>query len=384
MKIGIIGKGKMGKDIFNLFFQFDNKIILICRKFEDIEKETLSIQKQLKRMFKRGYMDAYMLEKKMQSFIVSNDIYALKNCELVIESVFEDKELKQDIFQRLDSIVNTKCILASNTSSIPLNSIFEKCLTKDRCLGIHFFFPIKITRIVEINKTRFTDQRYVEIVSELLIGMDKLPIELNEDTNMVLTQMILTMIAHVYLIYEENYLSIEEIDKVLKDNLLTYGTFEVVDSIGINILTHCIDNLINDRNKKLYAPLRIKGEKATECGYHGGPGGKGLIAFEQEHPITYKKIGETELNEYKQNIILSLESVIINELSYIITNRNVDKDLINVAIQEVFGLIEDPITILKRVGNQKIEASLLDSYQRFQDNIYKPFDLNVLMINEFL
>ncbi len=381
MVIGIIGKGKMGRDIFNEFFQFDYDMIMICRKSEDVEEVQASIDKQLKKMLKRGYINQAEYEKKLSALIVTSDLAALKNCHMVIESVYEDKKLKQDIFEKIEAIVGEDCILASNTSSIPLKLVFEKCRKKDRCLGVHYFYPVKVMRTVEINKTSFTDNAYAQKVYQVLQSIGKQPIELEEAANMVLTKMLSILTTQAYKIYEEGYLTIEEIDKLLKENLLTLGLFEIVDSTGIGIILESIENFINDRYTKLFTPLYNKGKKVIQEGYLGGSGSKGIGAYEQERPKELKSLGDDELSEYKQNIILRLQSLLINETVYAILNQNVNKDKINEAVKEVLGLSDDLSAMLKNAGSQRITACLLNSLETTQDDIYRPLDLSIFNDN---
>jgi 3-hydroxybutyryl-CoA dehydrogenase len=378
LKIGIIGKGKMGRDIFNHFFQYDNKLILLCRRLEDVEEIKSSVEKQLSKMLKRGYLTVSEYQQKLQAFTISNDYSDLKDCELIIESVLEDKELKREIFGIIEPIVNPECILASNTSSIPLNFVFEQCYKKDRCLGIHFFFPVKLTRTVEINKASFTEKAYVEIVRELLTKVDKSYLELDENGNMILTRMFTTVITQIYKIYEENFLDIQEIDKILKESLVTYGLFEIIDSTGLNIIMKSIENLVNDRYNSLYAPLYNKGKSLLEYGYQGGVGNKGLIAYEMENSVELNSMDEAELIVYKQDMVLRLQSLIINELAFIVQSQDIPRDRINEAIKEVFGLSEDPISMLNRIGKEKVIDCLSDNYHRFKDDIYQPMDLAIL------
>lgn len=378
LEIGIIGKGKMGRDIFNHFFQYDHKLILLCRKPEDVEEISASVEKQLSKMLKRGYLTELEYEQKRRAFTVSKDYAALKNCELIIESVLEDKQLKQDIFELIEPMVQSECILATNTSSIPLDFVFEKCKKKDRCMGIHFFFPVKLTRTVEINKASYTAKKYVEAVKELLTKADKSYLELNEKGNMILTRMFTTVITQVYKIYEEGVLEIEEIDKLLKDGLVTYGLFEIIDSTGLHIIMKSIENLNNARYSRLYAPLYNKGKVLLDHGYQGGVGNKGLIAYEKENPKLRKKMSEADLVKYKQDIVLRIQSLIINELAFILQNQDIPKDKINEAIKEVFGLSEDPIAMLNRVGRQKVINCLLANQEEFRDDVYEPLNLAIL------
>jgi 3-hydroxybutyryl-CoA dehydrogenase len=378
LEIGIIGKGKMGRDIFNHFFQYDHKMVLICRRKEDVEELKVSIEKQLGKMLKRSLLTEAEYQQKRKAFVISNQYADLASCELVIESVLEDKMLKQEIFSEIEPIVKPECILATNTSSIPLDFVFEKCKKKNRCMGIHFFFPVKLTRTVEINKTSFTEEPYVEIVKELLTKADKSFLELDEKGNMILTRMFTTVITQIYKIYEESILDIEEIDRILKDSLVTYGLFEIIDSTGLNIIMKSIENLNNPRYSKLYAPLYNKGERLLACGYQGGVGNKGLLAYERENPTVLQSMSDAELAEYKKDIILRMQSLIINESAFIMQSQSIPRDKINEAIKEVFGLSEDPISMLKRVGSQEIINCLLANQSITNDDIYKPMDLAIL------
>lgn len=378
MEIGIIGKGKMGREIFNHLFQFKHRLILICRKPEDIEGVRVSVEKLLRKMLRRGYIDDASFEVKKESFIVSDDLDLLKNCDIVIESVYEDKTLKQEIFSRLESIVKSECILATNTSSIPLKSVFNKCVKKNRCLGIHFFFPVKITKTVEINRAGFTEEKYVEMASDFITGVKKNPIILKEEANMILNKILLNMITQIYMIYEENHLSIKDIDKVLKEKLLTFGLFEIIDSTGIKIILKSVDNFIDDRHKELYTPFHIKGKKLLEVGYSGGVGNKGITDYENEHWDSIKMSYESQVESYEEKIILRLQSLLINELAFLIKNNYVEKYGINEAVKEVLGLSQDPISILEEVGETVIADCLLEEYQSSKNDIFQPVDLSVL------
>lgn len=379
MIVGIVGKGKMGKDIFDNLLRFDYQLILICRKFEDIDPLVILIEKQINKMHKRGYLNYIEYEKKLKSFKITNDLSALKCCDLVIESVIESKTVKQELFQRIESIVSKDCILATNTSSIPLRTVFKNCAKKNRCIGIHCFYPVKIINIAEINKLSVTDNRYVETVKKFLKYIGKNAIVLEEQGNMILTKMFTILITQIYNIYEDNYLRIEEIDKLVKSSLLTFGLFEIIDSTGVNIIIECIQNFIDDRYRKIYTPFYKKGNELLQKGFPGGKNNKGITAYEKENIKPFKSITDDQLEKYKKDIILLLQSLIINETAFIILKNYAGKDDINQAIKEVFGLIEDPITMYNRIGEQKIGACLLDYYERFHDNVYLPLELSTLL-----
>lgn len=379
MEIGIIGKGKMGREIFNHLLGYDHNLFLICRRAEDIEGVTASVEKQLRKMLRRGYITDEEYEKKRSSYLISSELADLKNCDIVIESVYEDEKLKQDIFEEIEARVNPQCILATNTSSIPLGQIFEKCSKKERCMGMHFFYPVKLTKTVEINKAGFTDGRYVETARDFLIGVKKKPLELKEEANMILNKILLTMITQIYIIYEENYLTIEDIDRALKDSFLTFGLFEIIDSTGLDLILESVENFIDDRYRALYIPFYLNGKALLSEGFSGGVGNKGFAEYSLKYPKKLKEVREDELNTYKENMVLTMQSLLINEIAFLINRGYVEKTGINDGIREVLGLSDDPMTMLNQIGWERVKNCLTERYERSENPIYTPLDLDVLI-----
>ncbi len=379
MNIGIIGKGKMGKDIFNHFLQYDYKLTLICRKAEDIDPFIASVEKQLKKMLKLGFVTEDVYLEKKQSYMISDKLDDLKECNVVIESVYEDRELKKELFSKLEAVVKPNCILATNTSSIPLNIIFEKCALKNRCLGLHFFFPIKVTKTVEINKTSFTDEECVNQVEMIIKSVDKKPLILDENVNMILSKTLLNLTCEIHRIFTENYLDINEIDRIVKKDLMTFGLFEIVDSTGIGIILESLENFISNRNTNLYNPFRQAGNKLIQEGYGGGTGNKGFSIYYEENTKKLNRLDEIELEKYKKNVILRLQSLIINEMAYVVNTENINIANFNEAIQEVLGLSETPIDMLKSIGKQKVTDCLAESLLKYEDMIYQSVDLSKLV-----
>lgn len=376
MEIGIIGKGKMGRDILDYLLQYDHRLTLVLRRQEDVAPLRASIEKQLKKLLRRGYIDESGYEEKREKLQVSAAYEDLKHCDLVIESVWEDKDLKQELFRRLEAIVKPQCVLATNTSSIPLTVVFQQVKTKNRCIGLHFFYPVKVIQTVEINKLEETEDFYVDLVKELLLGVNKAPLVLEPEANMVLTRMFTTVITQAYRIYQEGHLAIEEIDSLLKDSLLTFGLFEIIDSTGINIILRSIENFTEDRYHGLYRPLYEKGLALLQGGYSGGTGNKGLVAYEREHTPVLKTI--VDPGRYKADLVLRLKALIVNELAYLTRRHQIEAAALNNAVQEVFGLIKSPMDMAEELDQEQIKSTLLTSHRQLGEEVYFPEDLSRL------
>lgn len=378
MNIGIIGDGKMGKDIFNYFFQYNHQLTLLCKRQEQVDILRTSIEKQLAKGLRRGYLSEESYREKKQSYEISADYEAIKNCDLLIESITEDKELKQGLFKDLEAIVKPQCILATNTSSIPLSAVFEKCSTTHRCLGIHFFYPVKVIEIVEINGMKATEPFYTEVVQDLLKGVNKNPLILEEEANMLLTKMFTTLITQIYRIYEEGYLTAEAIDNLLKERLLTFGLFEIIDSTGLNIIVKSIENFIEERYQKLYIPLYKKAQRLIEEGYGGGTGKIGL-AYELEYPTSLKFLPDQ--GAYGEEIIKRLKALLINEMAYYIRLYGINPQQFNDAVQEVFGFHHSPFEMLEEIGEKELITILKESHQTLGDQVYQPEDLSFFLFH---
>ncbi|AAK79968.1 3-hydroxybutyryl-CoA dehydrogenase [Clostridium acetobutylicum] len=379
MEIGIIGKGKMGRDIFNYISMFDYKVILICRQAEQVEEVKSSIEKQLRKKLKRNLITEEEYNSKKDAYKVTDNIQDLKNCDIIIEAIYEDEVLKQNILGDVEKIVKDECILATNTSSIPLEIVFAKCVKKERCLGLHFFFPVKIIDFVEINELRCTESRYVETIVQFLTTIGKTSLDLDEKSNFVLTRILTTIVIQIYVIYKENYLSIEQIEKEVKQNFLTFGGFEIIDATGINIIIKAIENFNSPRYEKLYNILHYNAKKALEQGFAGGSNNKGIIEYELKYLKKPFKLKEDELDKYKKNVILRLQSLLINEMAFYINNTGIQKQKISNAIEEVLGLRENPIAMLKRIGIEEVKTSLVSSYKAQENELYYPVELLALI-----
>ena len=176
MKIGIIGYGKMGKDIFSLFFDKipDAQFVVIVRSAA--QEHTDSVMKTLGKSLKRKKISEELYAFKKDSFLFSEDISALSGCDIVTEAISEDMAAKKDIFAKAANVVSDSCLLLTNTSSLDIASVFEDIPRKERCFGLHFFYPVKLTGFVELNVLPETSESCTEKAEQLVRAAGKTPI----------------------------------------------------------------------------------------------------------------------------------------------------------------------------------------------------------------
>lgn len=369
MKIGIVGSGKMGQEIFNYLVDYKHEIILICRTNEKAVSLNEKFIKQLNKKVKRDLISLEEAEQKKQDIEISCDLKRLRECDLVIETVIEDKTIKKELFVNIEQIVKEDCILATNTSSLSIPSIFEGCSNKERCLGLHFFYPMKINSVVEINKLNETKSIYIEIINKLMLQIKRTVLELHEEAHTIISRILTSVSSYIYGIYTEGYLSVEQIDALIKERIMLFGTFELINCTGLCIMKQCLENFKDSRYKMLYDKLYNAIQQAHCMN-------KDIITYEAERSSRYDDTNDIE--EYKEKVVLRIKAFILNEVIYNIHEKHVDSKIIRI-IQEAIGLYQTPKEILDEIGISQVEKILEEEYAKTKDEVFKMESYSMLL-----
>lgn len=253
--VGIIGSGKMGSDIFNYLSDFNYELIWYTRNPD--HKETLwkTYQKKIKRQLKHGIISQDVFELRSK-YRITNNLKDFSQCDLIIESVIEELDVKAEIFKGLDENVKTSCILASNSSSILPSQLSENVQRKNRVLGLHFFYPIAFKNVVELISSDFTDDISIEKAKLFLDDIKRFYLEQNEDNAFVLNRLLLQIQIEAFNLMKEAGLGYKQFDEIAKKLVTDFGLFEMMDHVGHNTMYNAIMNYSKvDSDKKKYEPL---------------------------------------------------------------------------------------------------------------------------------
>lgn len=366
MKIGLIGNGKMGKEIFWYFFNNSNYLKVAC--VEGAEEFQALIEKKLRKMNKRGTISDEELEEKLSSFEVSYDFNILSDCELVIEAILENKDLKADIFSKAEKIVSEDCILATNTSSIPLKTVFSKCEDKSRCAGMHFFYPVNLSGFIELNTEEFTSQETEKVIASLIAAGDKRMVRFSGNYNMYLNKVISIVISHSLLWKENNNYSYAEMNDILEKNFMTYSAFAMIDSVGIGLLIASTTFFLDEKYKYLLdiSDRIFKEQAAAGCGKDPGC----FMEFVTEREKGHEVFGDTE----KENdLLLSLSAMLLNDIVGACLNSGTDASSLKKAVEDVLNLSCQFDDLYLRYGYDNILNCLSQYYNETKCLIYKPY-----------
>jgi len=197
-----------------------------------------------------------------------------KDSNLVIEAAFEDLRLKQNLFQRIESTAPSTAIIASNTSTLSLDKITQKISKKDRTIGMHFFNPAQLTKLVEIIRGKSTSHETVEKASEIVRELSKTPILAQDEPGFIANRLGLTLYMEASKLLEDGVANLSDIDACMR---LGYnhpmGPFELADFVGLDTRLRNLESLYKSTNESRWIPPKLLREMVQQ-GYLGDPAKK--------------------------------------------------------------------------------------------------------------
>ncbi len=196
---------------------------------------------------------------------------ACRNANLVIEAAFEDLQLKQNLFQKIESVAPATAIIASNTSTLSLDKISQKISARDRTVGMHFFNPAQLTKLVEIIRGTSTSTRTIEKASQIVREIGKTPIHAQDEPGFIANRLGLTLYMEASKLLEDRVASLQDIDTCMK---LGYnhpmGPFELADFVGLDTRLRNIESLYKATSDSKWIPPKLLREMVQQ-GYLGDP-----------------------------------------------------------------------------------------------------------------
>jgi 3-hydroxyacyl-CoA dehydrogenase len=260
-KIGVLGAGSMGGGIAHLAAAKGFEVVL-C----DVEQRF--VEGALKRM--ASFMDKSIEKQKMtieekesvlKRVTTTTNMEDFSSVDLVIEAIFEDLEIKKSAFEKLDKVCGPETIFGSNTSSMSITALAAATSRPDKVVGLHFFNPPILMRLVEVIRGYYTSDETVKLASEVSKGMGKTPVVVQKDTpGFIVNRIMMPQFLEAIRILEEGIATPADIDTAVKLGLnYPMGPFELMDYTGVEISVHVADYLFNEsKDMKWNSPEPIK------------------------------------------------------------------------------------------------------------------------------
>ncbi|OQX72322.1 MAG: hypothetical protein B6D61_14045 [Bacteroidetes bacterium 4484_249] len=304
-KIGLIGCGKMGINLFNYLTGFSFKIIFVCKSSESVEKIMRSFKRKTDRTLKLKLISKKEYDLKLSNTVITQSLSDLNQCDMVIESITEDRHLKTELYTKLDTILPANCIIATNSSSISPRELIINKNRSGKILGLHFFYPVSITNLVEINSLKITEKATIDFVKRFLQKINKFYLLLPEESDFLINKLFLKLQAGCCILHQNYDMSFLEIDTLIKKRLFPIGIFEFFDHVGIDVMLYSVNNYINDLpDKEFYKPLVEELENLVLQGKLGVKTKEGFYNYKNTEPKN-EKINNSINAEKIMNMIYS-------------------------------------------------------------------------------
>ncbi len=275
-KVSVIGAGTMGNGIAHVFAQSGYNVTLIDVNPEQLDKATATIDKNLARMVKKEKISESDKEATMSRISTATDIGSgAKDADLVVEAVNEQFDLKKKIFQQLDEVTSDDTILASNTSSISITKIAAVTSRPEKVIGMHFFNPVPVMKLVEVVNGLDTAKEVTEQITKLSENLGKSPVPVNDYPGFVSNRVLMPMINEAIFSVYEGVAEPEHVDEVMKLGMAhPMGPLRLADFIGLDVCLDIMRVLHEGFGDPRYrpCPLLIKMVDASKLGDKTGEG----------------------------------------------------------------------------------------------------------------
>jgi 3-hydroxybutyryl-CoA dehydrogenase len=278
--IAVIGGGTMGNGIAHVF-ALNNYNVSLVEMTENLYNLAINtITKNLDRQVKK---DVIKEDQKQQTLINISKVIGVdntpKNVDLVIEAVFENKEVKLSIFNKLNDIIKPESIFASNTSSISITELSSAC-RPDKFIGMHFMNPVPMMKLVEIIRGYSTTEETFQTIKSLTEKIDKTPVEVFDYPGFISNRVLLPMINEAIFALMEGVASAKDIDTVMKLGMNhPMGPLTLADFIGLDVCLAIMEVLYNGYNDSKYRPCPLL-KKMVAAKKLGRKSGEGFFKYE--------------------------------------------------------------------------------------------------------
>ena len=279
MKVYVIGTGTMGAGVVQAFAQANIPVVMKSRTQASLDKAVGKISKSLAKLVEKGKVTQEYMDSVMANIGTTTEYADFADADLVIEAASEDMNLKKEVFAELAKVCKPETIFATNTSSLSITEIAAITDRPAQFIGMHFFNPAPVMKLVEVIKGQMTSQETSDKIFALATEMGKTPVMVEEAPGFVVNRILVPMINEAVGIYAEGIASVEDIDSAMKLGANhPMGPLALGDLIGLDVCLAIMEVLYNEFADSKYRPHPLL-KKMVRAGLLGRKSGQGFYKY---------------------------------------------------------------------------------------------------------
>ncbi|UMQ40066.1 3-hydroxyacyl-CoA dehydrogenase NAD-binding domain-containing protein [Chryseobacterium sp. Y16C] len=368
MNVGIIGAGTMGIGIAQVAATNGCKVWVYDANPKQVETATVGLEKTLTKLVDKQKISSEKMVEILANISIATELKDFKDCELVIEAIIENKEIKTKVFTELEKHVSESCVIGSNTSSISITSLGAELQKPERFIGIHFFNPAPLMPLVEVIPSLLTEKSLAEKIYNLMKDWGKTPVIAKDIPGFIVNRIARPYYGEGLRIVEENIATVEQVDEAMKTiGNFKMGPFELMDLIGVDVNFSVTKTVYNEYfYDPKYKPSLLQ-QRMSEAKLHGRKTGKGFYDYSEnaQNPVAQKD------DALYQQIFLRIISMLINEAVEAKRLGVANDEDLELAMQKGVNYPKGLLTWGKEIGYAKISETLQNLYEEYQEERYR-------------
>lgn len=368
MQAGIVGSGSMGRGIAQVLAGAGHDVVVYDLQSQALDAARQQLDKILGRLVEKGRIQADAAKALKDRIRYTTSLEDLAHSELVIEAIVEDLQIKKEVFARVEALVSETCLLATNTSSLSVAAIAAACERPGRVLGLHFFNPAPLMKLVEVVPAIQTSPNIIDLAHRLMTECGKTPVIAKDTPGFIVNRVARPFYGEALRIYEEGLADIATIDWAMTElGGFRMGPFTLMDYIG-NDVNYTVTETVftafyfDPRYRPSFTQKRL-----SEAGYLGRKSGRGYYDYRagatNPDPNTDRELG--------QQIVDRIVAMLINEAAdavYLNIASNTDLDL---AMTQGVNYPKGLLAWADEIGHETVAKRLDFLYNLYREDRYR-------------
>lgn len=379
--IGIIGGGAMGSGIAQVFAQSGHSVVLYDTNQDALDRSKQNLAKTFEKLVAKEKYTAEKAQEIQNNIEYAGDLNAFASCDLIIEAIIENLEIKKTVFKNVEEIISENCILASNTSSLSIASIASACAKPERVIGIHFFNPAPLMALVEIIPAVQTREGLAEEIKALIQSVGKLPVITKDTPGFIVNRVARPFYSEAIRLLEEGVADAETIDYAMTSvGGFRMGPFELMDFIGHDVNYRVTESVFESffydpRFKPSFSQKRL-----FEAGFYGRKSGRGFYNYAEGATKNEPSQDQALLEKIFKRILVML----INEAADALFLNIATKEDLDTAMTKGVNYPKGLLQWADEYGIENVQNDLDELYDYYHEDRYRlsPIIRNMVKANQ--